>query len=148
MMPTLLDDLTVEAVHILADAVRRERVPGIVEFGVLDRALTAVAVEPTRENLTVADGVFDTLDPSLQQQIADRAIVLAKDMVAERHAPVTFEPLVHGAKTSQCDMPEIKPERPKSGLTPFLSAVNHVRIPLRAKNTETTSPDARPTVRR
>ena len=73
MMPTLLDDLTVEAVHILADAVRRERVPGIVEFGVLDRALTAVAVEPTRENLTVADGVFD--ESGLSGLVSERLMV-------------------------------------------------------------------------
>lgn len=128
-MPTPLDDLTVEAVRVLTDAVRRERVPGIVEFGVLERALSAVTVEPTRENLTVADSVFDTLDSSLQQSIADRAIVIARDVVAERHAPVTLEvtPVRAPSPPEQAPATSAKPAGQRAGLTPLLSALNRVR---------------------
>ena len=76
--PTVLDDGTAQAVQVLALAVQRERVPGIVEFGVASDALARAATSRDRADLDYATVAFDSLDPGFRVRIVNRAYELAR----------------------------------------------------------------------
>lgn len=79
--PARFDDGTAQAVQVLALAVLRERVPGIVEFGVASDALERAANSRDRVDLEYAAVAFDSLDPLFRSRIVNRAYELA---VSER----------------------------------------------------------------
>ena len=79
--PVCFDDGTAQAVQVLALAVQRERVPGIVEFGVASDALARAATSRDRVDLEYAAVAFDSLDPDFRSRIVNRAYELA---VSER----------------------------------------------------------------
>ncbi|WP_448191074.1 hypothetical protein [Azospirillum sp. sgz301742] len=79
--PVSFDDGTAQAVQVLALAVQRERVPGIVEFGVASDALARAATSRDRVDLEYATVAFDSLDPHFRSRIVTRAYELA---VSER----------------------------------------------------------------
>ncbi len=130
--PTPLDRETVEAIQILADAVRRERVPGVVEFRQLERALEQAAEQATEEPLAEAASVFQTLDGDLQARIAASAQTLAQTVVEQRATPAVEEPPAEAApETEAAPKPVQKPAVPRSGrvqgASPFLAALNQSR---------------------
>ncbi|HRJ60398.1 MAG TPA: hypothetical protein PKZ99_04375, partial [Azospirillaceae bacterium] len=86
-MPNKDDPDLLNAVQVLADAVRRERIPGVVEFRQLEDALKEIASEPSDFRWATADAAFNALDPDLRQRVADRAQQLAyKEAKTRRHA--------------------------------------------------------------
>lgn len=84
-MPLTPENITDDAIRVLAEAVHCERVPGIVEFRLLERALETAVVTPTAENLALAAAAFDALDHDFRQRIIDRAHGLAQAAVGQRH---------------------------------------------------------------
>lgn len=78
------NDTVDDAIRVLADAVHRERVPGIVEFHLLERALETATVTPTTENMALAAAAFHALDPDFRQRIIERARSLARAMADQR----------------------------------------------------------------
>ena len=74
----ILDDDTAQAVQVLALAVQRERVPGIVEFGVASDALARAATSRDRTDLEYATVAFDSLDPDFRGRIVVRAYEMAR----------------------------------------------------------------------
>lgn len=81
MAPTSLaplDDSTAQAVEVLALAVERERVPGIVEFSTASDALVRAASSRCRSDLDYATVAFDSLDPGFRARIVERAYDLAR----------------------------------------------------------------------
>lgn len=75
--PASFDDRTAQAVQVLALAVQRERVPGIVEFGVASDALTRAASSREQVDLEYATVAFDSLDRDFRARIVNRAYELA-----------------------------------------------------------------------
>lgn len=120
---TPLDRETVEAIHVLTDAVRRERVPGVVEFGQLERALEQAARQATEEHLAEAASAFHALDGDFQTRIVSRAETLAHIVVEQRRASAAPE--------SPEPVPAPKAAVPRSsrmqGASPFLAALNQTR---------------------
>lgn len=141
-MPNRDDPELLNAVQVLTDAVRRERIPGVVEFRQLEDALKEISAEPTDNCWAAADAAFNALDPDLRQRVADRAQQLAYKEAKTRRsdlglgtaavataaaAPVvatmtdTTAPMTGGAP------PPAKPA-PKGGASPFLSALNRGKL--------------------
>jgi hypothetical protein len=128
-----LDAPTIDACRILADAVRRERVPDEAAFRRLERSLVVVITQKTDAALAAADGAFRALDGGVRATIAGTAIDLAQTVAEERRqareaeaaappvleVPVTEAPVPRGPR---------KP-RPPGSLPALLSAVNRVRQP-------------------
>lgn len=104
------DQQGLRAIQVFAEAVRRERVPGVVEFRLLASFLEKAMDETSGEELELASAAFDALDVEFRRRIADRALVLADQERGDRPA-VTLAP---------------KP-RPPKGATGFLTALNHHR---------------------
>jgi hypothetical protein len=75
--PVCFDDCTAQAVQVLALAVQRERVPGIVEFGVASDALARAASSRDQVDLEYATVAFDSLDRDFRARIVNRAYELA-----------------------------------------------------------------------
>ncbi|HYG91418.1 MAG TPA: hypothetical protein VD978_34755 [Azospirillum sp.] len=73
-----LDDRTAQAVEVLALAVQRERIPGIIEFGVASDALERAAASRRRADLESAAVAFDSLDAGFRARIVERAYDLAR----------------------------------------------------------------------
>lgn len=122
-MAKKLDEQTIEAVRVLTDAVRFERVPGLVEFNVLEGALAAVINEPTQESLTAAAAMFKTIEPSLQERVARRAKSMAQSVVAERRALAIAAPSLR--QTAPDEKADVRAaSAPKQSATPFLSVLN------------------------
>jgi len=119
-MAIATDESTSEAIDILRDAVKAERVPGVVEFGILDRALSAARAAPTEANMALADAAFRALDEGVRLRVVDRALADARVVAEER-------------KGIRPDVVTIIPptrhrgERDASGLPPLLRAVNRLR---------------------
>lgn len=112
-----LDPETVEAIRLLADAVRRERVPGIIEFRQLERALEQALAQGTEERLAEASSVFHTLDGDFRTRIVARARTLAQAVVEQRHAA-----------TAELPPPAPPAAAPRAqGASPFLAALNQSR---------------------
>jgi hypothetical protein len=84
------DNSADDAIRVLADAVHRERVPGIVEFHLLERALETASVAPSTENMALAAAAFHALDPDLRQRIIERARSLAHAMADQRREAATM----------------------------------------------------------
>ena len=125
---TPLDRETVEAIHVLTDAVRRERVPGVVEFGQLERALEQASRQATEEHLAEAASAFHALDGDFQTRILMRAQTLARAVVEQRRAPAAA-----AAPESPTLAPTPAPKAPAprasrvQGASPFLAALNQTR---------------------
>lgn len=127
-MPIELDDpATIDACRILANAVHQVRVPGIVEFGLIERSLDMVVREHSQTAFTTADGAFRTLDRDSRKAIAGTAIGMAHATVAERKkaatpasAIIAEEPVAEAVTTTRR-----LPRRPPSGLPALLTAINH-----------------------
>ncbi len=90
--PVILDDGTAQAVQVLALAVQRERVPGIVEFGVASDALARAATSRDRVDLEYAAVAFDSLDPHFRSRIVDRAYELARSERGRLRMPQLPQP--------------------------------------------------------
>lgn len=75
---TGLDDLTVEAVTVLAEAVREGAVPGVLEFRMIGSALDRAAASRSAADLKQAGAAFDRLEGDVREDIADRAYRKAK----------------------------------------------------------------------
>ena len=76
--PASLDDSTAQAVQVLALAVQRERVPGIIEFSQASEALTRAAVSRNLQDLEYASVAFDSLEPGFRARVVERAYDLAR----------------------------------------------------------------------
>ncbi|WP_448189741.1 hypothetical protein [Azospirillum sp. sgz301742] len=122
----LLDRETVEAIQVLTDAVRRERVPGVVEFRQLERALEQAAEQATEEHLAEAASAFRALDGDFQTRIITRAHTLARTVVEQRHAPAAASETPAAAPASAPKAPAPRASRVQ-GASPFLAALNQSR---------------------
>lgn len=115
-----LDDSNAHAVRVLAEAVRRERVPGIVEFVILADALNRALANDDLDELERGSNAFHALDPEYRRRIADRAQILAR--TEPRISAETLratDPALRAVKPGR-----VSPPRSASG---FLSALNHGR---------------------
>lgn len=90
--PGVLDDGTAQAVEVLALAVQRERVPGIVEFGVASDALARAATSREVADLEYATVAFDSLDPHFRSRIVTRAYELARSERGRLRMPQIPQP--------------------------------------------------------
>ncbi len=97
--PAILDDGTAQAVQVLALAVQRERVPGIVEFGVASDALARAATSRDRVDLEYATVAFDSLDPHFRSRIVDRAYELARSERGRLRMPQLPQPVERAAES-------------------------------------------------
>ncbi|WP_431857508.1 hypothetical protein [Azospirillum sp.] len=114
----VLDAEMVEAIRVLTDAVRRERVPGVIEFRQLERALEQAVAQGTEEHLAEAASVFHALDGDFRSRIVNRARALAQAVVDKRHTAAADAPppLTAGPRP-----------QPSVGASPFLAALNQSR---------------------
>jgi len=119
-MAKATDGRTSEAIDILRDAVKTERVPGVVEFGILDRALSAARAAPTEANMALADAAFRALDEGVRLRVVDRALADARVVVEERKGS-------RSDAVTQIPATRRRGERDTSGLPPLLRAVNRLR---------------------
>lgn len=78
-----LDRETLEAVGVLARAVERERVPGVLECRLLANALKRTLDSGREVELSEASRVFRTLDADLRQRIVASARVEAQQTRAQ-----------------------------------------------------------------
>lgn len=90
--PASLDEDTAQAVQVLALAVQRERVPGIVEFVVASDALARAATSRDRTDLEYATVAFDSLDPDFRGRIVVRAYELARSERGRLRMPQLPQP--------------------------------------------------------
>ncbi|HEY0835754.1 MAG TPA: hypothetical protein VGE72_17760 [Azospirillum sp.] len=112
----LLDDGTLQAIQVLAAAVERERVPGIVEFHQTADALSRAYASRSPEDLEYAVTAFDSLDREFRARIVERAQTIAR---TERgRLPVPVPPKAAPSRVA-------RPTRRPSGGTGFLGALNH-----------------------
>lgn len=120
MASATLDHHTLEAIAVLARAVERERVPGVLEFRLLANALNRAADSRSERELNEAARVFKTLEPELRVRIVERAKAEAHAQVrAGRSDATTIElpalPIRPAAKTQ------------KAAGSSFLAALNGLR---------------------
>lgn len=128
-MPKKNDQELLNAVQVLADAVRRERIPGVVEFRQLEDALKEIAAEPSDNRWATADAAFNALDPDLRQRVADRAQQLAYKEAKTRRG--TAEPAATQSSTvkpAPAPAPPPPPAAKKPAASPFLNALNRGRL--------------------
>lgn len=116
-MPTPFDDNMVEAIRLLTDAVKTERVPGIVEFRLLERALEEVARNPTTTLLAHASAAFRALDRDHQIQVMKRAEAMA-------HRAADLRRMTNFTLDGVHPRPPHHAPKPKAAASPFLSALN------------------------
>lgn len=116
-MHTLFDDNMVEAIRLLTDAVKTERIPGIVEFRLLERALEEVARNPTTTLLAHASAAFRALD-------RDHQILVMKRAEAMAHRAADLRRMTNFSLESVHPKPHHRPPKPKQAASPFLSALN------------------------
>lgn len=81
-----LDRETLEAVGVLARAVERERVPGVLECRLLANALKRTLDSGGERELNEASRVFRTLDVDLRERIVARARTEAQQARAQAKA--------------------------------------------------------------
>lgn len=135
-MPKKDDPALLNAVQVLADAVRRERIPGVVEFRQLEDALKEIASEPSDNRWATADAAFNALDPDLRQRVADRAQQLAYKEAKTRRsatpplsAPAQSPPATNtGAQSAPAKQPAPPPPPKKASASPFLNALNRGKL--------------------
>ncbi|MBP2297614.1 hypothetical protein [Azospirillum picis] len=119
-----LDRETLEAVGILARAVERERVPGVLECRLLASALHRTLESGRESDLGEASRIFRTLDSELRDRIVTRSRLEAHQARRRTAAAVakpvaeavTVEPAVHR-----------KPEPKDRTGSSFLTALNGLR---------------------
>ncbi|SMH35549.1 hypothetical protein [Azospirillum agricola] len=125
MASATLDHHTLEAIAVLARAVERERVPGVLEFRMLANALNRAADSRSERELKEAARVFKTLEPELRIRIVERAKAEAHAQVRAGRADATT------VEIPALDIPPL-PIRPtvktvKSAGSSFLAALNGLR---------------------
>ncbi|WP_376966035.1 hypothetical protein ABNQ39_31605 [Azospirillum sp. A26] len=125
-----LDRETLEAVGVLARAVERERVPGVLECRLLANALKRTLDSGRENELNEASRVFRTLDAELRDRIVARARVEAQQARAQAKTAETA-----GTDTSRDVVTQEIPALParivaepkgRAG-TNFLAALNGLR---------------------
>ncbi|CAO3439433.1 hypothetical protein [Azospirillum endophyticum] len=125
-----LDRETLEAVGVLARAVERERVPGVLECRLLANALRRTLDSGQERELTEASRVFRTLDSDLRERIVARARVEAKETRAQaKGAETAAKPDGRDVVTQEIPaIPARRAPEPKGGAgTNFLAALNGLR---------------------
>ena len=119
-----LDRETLEAVGILARAVERERVPGVLECRLLANALKRTLDSGRERELTEASRVFRTLDTDLRERIVARARVEAQQARAEAKG----KPIDRDVVTQEIPaIPRRAPDQKGRAGTNFLAALNGLR---------------------
>lgn len=125
-----LDRETLEAVGVLARAVERERVPGVLECRLLANALKRTLDSGRENELNEASRVFRTLDAELRDRIVARARVEAQQARAKAKAAETAGTDASRDVVTQ-EIPAIPARRgaePKGRAgTNFLAALNGLR---------------------
>ncbi|WP_395457414.1 hypothetical protein ACHMW5_21560 (plasmid) [Azospirillum melinis] len=125
-----LDRETLEAVGVLARAVERERVPGVLECRLLANALKRTLDSGRENELSEASRVFRTLDAELRDRIVARARVEAQQARAQAKAGETVGTDASRDVVTQ-EIPAIPARRgaePKGRAgTNFLAALNGLR---------------------
>lgn len=125
-----LDRETLEAVGVLARAVERERVPGVLECRLLANALKRTLDSGRENELTEASRVFRTLDADLRDRIVARARVEAQQARAQAKATETAGTDASRDVVTQ-EIPALPARRgaePKGRAgTNFLAALNGLR---------------------
>ncbi|MBP2305707.1 hypothetical protein GBZ48_28960 [Azospirillum melinis] len=128
-----LDRETLEAVGVLARAVERERVPGVLECRLLANALKRTLDSGRENELTEASRVFRTLDAELRDRIVARARVEAQQARAQAKTAEMAETAGPDASRDVVtqEIPAIPTRRgaePKGRAgTNFLAALNGLR---------------------
>lgn len=117
-----LDPETVEAIRVLTDAVRRERVPGVIEFRQLERALEQAVAQGTGEHLAEAASVFHALDGDFRTRIVARARALAQAVVDKRRSAAATVPADGEPPLAAGPRPPLA-----QNASPFLAALNQSR---------------------
>lgn len=97
-----LDDLTVEAVTILAEAVRESAIPGVLEFRTIAGALDRAARLRSRADLRSAGNAFDRLDGDIRGTIAEAAC----DKAAERKRSLRKQGVLFAARSGRISTPD------------------------------------------
>lgn len=83
MNPSVFDDDTIRSIRVLAAAVERERVPGVVEFRLLADALDRALADRDHDELERAAVAYGALDVEFRRRIAERARALATAVRAD-----------------------------------------------------------------
>lgn len=125
-----LDRETLEAVGVLARAVERERVPGVLECRLLANALKRTLDSGRENELNEASRVFRTLDAELRERIVARARVEAQQARAQAKAAGTAgTDASRDAVTQEIPaLPARRVSEPKGRAgTNFLAALNGLR---------------------
>lgn len=131
-----LDRETLEAVGVLARAVERERVPGVLECRLLANALKRTLDSGRERELNEASRVFRTLDVDLRERIVARARVEAQQARAQAKMAQVKTVDLTGAANSESDvvtqeipaLPARLVNEPKGRAgTNFLAALNGLR---------------------
>ncbi|MBY6261894.1 hypothetical protein EI613_08145 [Azospirillum sp. 412522] len=129
-----LDRETLEAVGVLARAVERERVPGVLECRLLANALKRTLDSGRERELSEASRVFRTLDADLRQRIVASARVEAQQTRAKARDPGTdgmsADRAAEDREVVTQEIPALPARRlsePKSGGSNFLAALNGLR---------------------
>jgi hypothetical protein len=130
-----LDRETLEAVGVLARAVERERVPGVLECRLLANALKRTLDSGRERELTEASRVFRTLDVDLRDRIVARARMEAQQTRAQAKAAVAPDSSVDREVVTQeipalpvwrVSDPKGREQKARAG-TNFLAALNGLR---------------------
>jgi len=120
MLPAALDPHTLEAIAVLARAVERVRVPGVIEFRLLVNALGRAVASRSEDALGEAGRVFQSLEPEIRGRIVEQAKVEAHAQ-ARRSEAVTLEP----SKPAPAAPPAARTTR--SIGSSFLAALNGIK---------------------
>ncbi|MBP2232024.1 hypothetical protein J2847_005349 [Azospirillum agricola] len=130
MASATLDHHTLEAIAVLARAVERERVPGVLEFRLLTNALNRAADSRSERELNEAARVFKTLEPELRVRIVERAKAEAHAQVrAGRADATTLEIPALDLSALDTPAPSARPtvRTVKAAGSSFLAALNGLR---------------------
>lgn len=118
MVSATLDQPTLDAIGVLAQAVDHERVPGVLEFRLLANALRRAVDSRSERELNEAARVFMTLEPEIRSRIVERAKTQAHARAGRTDA-VTLEIPPIPARPA--------PRAPRSAGSSFLAALNGMR---------------------
>lgn len=131
VFPTL-DQPTLDAIGVLAQAVDHERVPGVPEFRLLANALRRAVDSRSERELNEAARVFQTLEPAFRTRIVERA-------TAEAHARAGRS----GAVTLEIPSIPVRPplRAPRSTGSSFLAALNGMRPAAKPDGSRNTAKD-------
>ena len=123
-----LDRETLEAVGVLARAVERERVPGVLECRLLANALKRTLDSGQERELAEASRVFRTLNTDLRERIVARARVEAQQARAEAKGKTADRSADREAVTQEMlSLPREAVEPKARAGSNFLAALNGLR---------------------